>query len=57
MVSHSVATYGKIEVNAIFVFVALVSYRKLLIAENKGTFSISPILLLKYCVVSLIMTL
>ena len=57
MVSYSVATYGKIELNAIFVFVALVSCRKLLLAENKGTFSISLILLLKYCVVSLIMTL
>ena len=38
MVSHSVATYGKIGVNAILVFVALVSCRELFIAKNEGYF-------------------
>ena len=42
MVSYSVATHGKIGVNAIFVFVALVSCRKLFIAEMKD-FAISCI--------------
>ena len=52
MVSYSVATYDKIGVNAILVFVALVSCRKLFIAENEGIFSIYLILLLKYRVLS-----